>query len=170
MVASHPEVEASVAEALANKLVDAPEQVFPIDLTVGPGSGAITLASRLAQSIGVIQDFVCLTTFLDKATGKLRTPMRRGEFVLACEDTISSGGSVQRTIDAIESVGGIALPAIVAVCNRSSLTHVGHRRIVPLICTPMQNWTAEECPLCKTGSKAIKPKDGDNWNLLQQDY
>ena len=32
-------------------------------------------------------------------------------------------------------------------------------RILPLVEMEIHNWTPEECPLCKAGSRALKPKE-----------
>ena len=37
-------------------------------------------------------------------------------------------------------------------------------RILPLIELEIHNWTPEECPLCRNGSPALKPKE--NWRLF----
>ena len=38
-------------------------------------------------------------------------------------------------------------------------------RVLPLVELEIHNWTPEECPLCKAGSKALKPKE--NWVVFK---
>ena len=41
--------------------------------------------------------------------------------------------------------------------------------VIPVFHFDMTDWdvpNGEECPLCKAGSEAIKPKVGDNWNII----
>jgi orotate phosphoribosyltransferase len=174
-VAQYPWYEQAVANDLVYKLWDVLliEQIVHVTRVVGPGSGAITLATRLADAVRLLCDTDCTTTFTDKVEGgvKLRVPIQPGEVVLCCEDTITSGASVAKTIAAVEAAGATVVPFILAVCNRSGLSEIGGRKILALIDEPMSNWTAEECQqqhLCSQGSEAIRPKKDDNWKLLTQ--
>lgn len=87
-----------------------------------------------------------------------------GQTVLLCEDVLTTGGSVDLTATAVTNAGGIVLPFLLVLVNRSGLTEAGGKKIVALIDRPMPMWTPEECPLCKEGSEAIRPKD--NWAAL----
>ena len=96
----------------------------------------------LAEALAEFTNRDWLTTFSDKANNMaLRVSLTEGEYVLACEDTITSGESVSKTIRAIEEAGSIVMPFIVTVCNRSGLQEIGGRKIISLITTPMKNWT-----------------------------
>jgi orotate phosphoribosyltransferase len=89
--------------------------------------------------------------------------------VLFCEDVLTTGGSVELAEDAVLENGGIVLPYILVLVNRSGLTEVNGKKIIALINRDFPKWTPEECPLCKEGSEAIPPK-GDNWELLKLTY
>lgn len=84
--------------------------------------------------------------------------------IALCEDALTTGRTVRRTADAVIGAGGIVLPFVLVLLNRSGLTEVNGRKIIALINRPMPTWTRKECPLCKQRSKAIRPKD--NWELL----
>ena len=88
--------------------------------------------------------------------------------ILLCEDVLTTGGSVDLVAKAITSAHGTVLPFILVLVNRSGLTEASGNKIVALIDQPMPMWTPEECPLCKEGSEAIRPKD--NWALLNAIY
>lgn len=90
--------------------------------------------------------------------------------VLLCEDVLSTGGSIELTAKAIEYVNGIILPYVLVLVNRSGLTEIGDKKIVALIDHPMPMWEPHECPLCKQGSEAIRPKGTENWDLLNASY
>ena len=88
--------------------------------------------------------------------------------ILLCEDVLTTGGSVDLAATAVTNAGGIVLPFILVLVNRSGLTEANGKKIVALIDRPMPMWTPEECPLCKQGSEAIRPKD--NWMRLNAAY
>jgi hypothetical protein len=67
---------------------------------------------------------------------------------------------------AVEAVGGVALPYIAVLVNRSGKTEVGGRKFVALINREMSVWKPDECPLCKRGSAALRPKGKENWAAL----
>jgi hypothetical protein len=80
------------------------------------------------------------------------------------EDVLTTCGSIDLTATAVTNAGGIVLPVILALVNRSGLTEVSGKKIIALIDRPMPMWTPDECPLCKVGSEALRPKD--NWAKL----
>ena len=87
--------------------------------------------------------------------------------VLLCEDVITTGGSIRLTAVAVTEAGGIILPFVLALVNRSGLKEIDGRKILALINRPMPTWEPVECPLCKEGSEAFRPKD--NWALLNEE-
>ncbi|HEY0964715.1 MAG TPA: phosphoribosyltransferase family protein [Candidatus Paceibacterota bacterium] len=95
----------------------------------------------------------------------------RGKSVLLCEDVITTGGSVERTVAAVKEAGGMALSFVCALVNRSGLRDIGGRKILSLIDREMPMWEPDDCPLCKRGSQAIRPKDpASNWALLKASH
>ncbi len=148
-----------------------------IERVVGPAMGAITIAHCIATSINKLYDGSCRCAFTekddkggDKRMILKRTALRHGETVLAVEDVLTTGGSVELTVNAVSEAGGETLPYILVLVNRSGLKEVGGKQIVALIDKPMPMWTPEECPLCKEGSQAIRPKGVENWAALNADY
>ena len=93
-----------------------------------------------------------------------------GRMVLPWEDVLTTGSSVGLMVRAVEEAGGIVLPYVLVLVNRSGLQQVDGRRIVALIKRDMPKWEATNCPLCAKGSKAIRPKEGENWDLLNASY
>jgi len=159
-------------DAAARKLCELlKEQPFcMINRVVGPAMGAITLA----HDVGRLTD--AFTAYAEKTEidGKkamvfTKSRVLPNENILLAEDVLSTGGSVELLSKAAEDAGGVVLPFVLALVNRSGLTHVGDRRIIALVDTELPMWEEGECPLCKKGSKAIRPK-GENWALLNKDY
>lgn len=145
-----------------------------VDRVVGPAKGAITLAHDVARRIGNSRSCSrpCLRSYTEKETdgdGKRifvfkRTAIRPGERILIVEDVLTTGESANLTAKAIVSLGGIVLPFVGALVNRSRFIKVRGKKIVALVKHPMPAWVPERCPLCKNGSRAIRPKE--NWAVL----
>lgn len=144
-----------------------------VDVVVGPQTGATKLSELISI---VVQEYTgedCLWASPAKSEidGKksmvfssIDLALLRGQSVLLCEDVLTTGGSVDLASDAVTKAGGIVLPFILTLVNRSGLTEVNGKKIIALIDRSMPMWQPEECPLCKDGSEAIPPKD--NWARL----
>ena len=148
-----------------------------VDRVVGPAMGAITLAHDLCRHICYSSGRRCLRAYAEKiGEGKdkemrfNRTAIRTDETVLLAEDVLTTGGSVELVAEAAAAKGGVVLPFVAVLVNRSGLQEVGGRKIVSLINRHMPNWLPADCPLCKQGSPAIKPKAADNWARLNARY
>lgn len=144
-----------------------------VDRVVGPAMGAITLAHDLARHIAQEKKRPCLRAYTQKEMDgdkkKMvfkRTTIKPGENVLTVEDVVSTGGSVKSMVNAVVEPGGNVLPFVAVLVNRSGLTKVSEKKIVALIDRPMRMWVEDQCPLCKAGSEAIRPKDTENWERL----
>ncbi|MEI6528049.1 MAG: phosphoribosyltransferase family protein [bacterium] len=99
-----------------------------------------------------------------------RTKIIPGESILLCEDVITTAGSVKLCAQAVTEAGGVVLPFVAALVNRSGLTEVNGMKIIALIDKPMPMWSPDECPLCKQGSEALRPKGKENWARLNDVY
>ncbi len=147
-----------------------------VDRVVGPAMGAITMADGVSRHVGRADSRSCLRAYTEKETGgdgKLmvfkRTTIHPGERVLFVEDVLTTGGSVELSVAAVAVAGGIALPFVAVLVNRSGLKEVNGKKIVALIDRPMPTWfpSKEKCPLCEQGSEAIRPKTPvENWQRL----
>lgn len=89
------------------------------------------------------------------------------ERVLLTEDVFTTGLSVELAAKAVAARGGILLPYVLVIVNRSGLAEVSGRKVVALIDRHMPTWEAGNCPLCRQGSEAIRPKTPiENWERL----
>jgi orotate phosphoribosyltransferase len=159
-------------------------EVHRVTRVVGPAMGAITLAHSLAScltSMRNVKSAPCLRAYTEKKVEEKdgqkitrmvfdRTKIQPGEKILLCEDVLTTGGSVELTTKAVEEAGGHVEPFVLVLVNRSGLNEVGGKLIVALIDRRMPMWTPEECPLCKQGSEAIRPKGAENWARLNAKY
>ena len=146
---------------------------------VGPQTGATKLAEFMSSKIRSLTNGHCFWASPakesrgegdEKVMGFNEEELRLlpKKSILLCEDVLTTGGSVDLVAKAITSAHGTVLPFILVLVNRSGLTEASGNKIVALIDQPMPMWTPEECPLCKEGSEAIRPKD--NWALLNAIY
>lgn len=140
---------------------------------VGPAMGAITLAHDLARHFGSYCE--CRRAYTEKSDDGAtmvfsRTTISRGEHVLLCEDVITTGRSIELSLQAVERAGGIVLPLVLALVNRSAFTEVSGKKIIALVDHPMPVWKPNECPLCAQHSEAIRPKYIGNWERLNAVY
>ena len=90
--------------------------------------------------------------------------------MVLCEDVLTTGGSVDLASTAVTNAGGTTLPFILVLVNRSGLKEVSGKKIIALIDRPMPTWAPDECPLCKEGSEAIRPKGPPEWARLNDSY
>lgn len=148
-----------------------------VNRVVGPAMGAITIAYNVALNINRSRGDAkpqCLFAYTEKEispTGKekmifKRSSIRQGERVLVVEDVLTTGNSVRLTCRAIERAGGVVEGIIGVLVNRSGLTDLNGKTIVSLINHPAPQWKPKKCPLCKQGSKALRPKEIKNWSAL----
>jgi orotate phosphoribosyltransferase len=139
----------------------------PVDWVAGSAMGAVTFAYAVAERLGARAAF----TEKDGEAMKLaRFEIQAGAKVLVVEDVISTGGSTLKTIQAIEAAGEgrvEVLPFILCLVNRSGAARLAAREIRALLSPAIHAWKPEECPLCRAGSKVLRPKG--HWRELSAD-
>jgi orotate phosphoribosyltransferase len=176
VVAEQPIIARQAVNDLAARMEMTPglgSLVATVSRVVGPAYGAITLANDLALLFSITRSGTdrCFSGFTVKqpdGSMELRQTLRAGERVLVCEDTVTTGKSVNETIRAVEAAGGQVLPFIAAICNRSGLGMADNHAVISLLTVSMKTWQPHECELCKQGSEAIRPKQEGNWARLTQ--
>lgn len=159
-VTQHPKVlQSAVSEGLRDLLSET-----NAEWVIGSAFGAITLAHAIAYHLGARSGF----TEKDGELMKLsRFEISSGDRVLVVEDTITTGGSTKKTIEGIKAAGvddSRILPYIVSLVNRSGKDDLDGRKIRALLTLDIHAWTPADCPLCKIGSQAVRPKG--NWQVL----
>lgn len=169
-----------IAEAIAQGLVGELKKAgFPFDVpdhVIGPAMGAVTLVDFLALEISRLRDRNCMRGFAEKEGGGankklvLKRPSVKGEFVLVCEDVSTRIESIGQTAHLVEEAGGEVLPWYVMIVNRSGKMEHNGRKIVALVNRNLPRWPASECPLCKAGSRPLRPKGKEEWAQLNVQY
>ena len=121
----------------------------------GPTTGGIILAHEVARQLGA------RAVYAEREDGRSGRVLRRGfalargERVLVVDDIMTTGGSVQETIDAVRASGGQVVGAAVLVDRSGGRASLG----VPLIALwslDIPAYAAEACPLCARGTPLTK--------------
>lgn len=162
-IVEDPQLLAEVVAAMIEKLKPKSNGELP-DFVVGPAYGAITIAHEVARQLGTKFGF---TEVEYTNEGKMQVMKRfdipAGAKVLIIEDVKMTGGSAQKTIKVLEEAGIEVLP-FVGFINSWNEPELGGREVVALISGTMNVWEPEDCPLCKEGGEAVRPKA--NWDQL----
>ena len=137
-----------------------------VDWVVGSAMGAVTFAHAVALRVG------CRAGYTEKdgdAMALVRFSMSPDNRVLLVEDVLTTGGSTLKTHAAVAKTGVKVLPFMVTIVNRSGkkaleTADVTKLEIRALVTLDIQNWRPEDCPLCRAGSTALRPKS--HWSEL----
>ena len=151
LVLQHPRNAAALGSALASrmrKLDGAPS------LVIAPALGGILVAHEVARALGV------RGLFAERQDGVLK--LRRGfhiepgERCFVVEDVVTTGGSTRETMEVVTQAGGIVTAAGCLIDRSGGRTDLGVPRVA-LAVLDVPTYQPETCPLCKSGSQAIKP-------------
>lgn len=163
--------------ALAGKLAD---ELFSVIKNAGisfesvcsPALGGILAGYELARAGN--KRFIFTERVDGQMTLRRGFEVKKGEKFIICEDVITTGGSAVESAKIIESLGG-------EVVGYAALASRGFCKMVGGLENPAPNaklpsdkpffalgefgfamFAPDECPLCKSGSKAIKPGSRGN--------
>ena len=163
--------------ALAGKLAD---ELFSVIKNAGisfesvcsPALGGILAGYELARAGN--KRFIFTERVDGQMTLRRGFKVKKGEKFIICEDVITTGGSAVESAKIIESLGG-------EVVGYAALASRGFCKMVGGLENPAPNaklpsdkpffalgefgfamFAPDECPLCKSGSKAIKPGSRGN--------
>jgi len=172
-VLENPKSAAKLCDALA-KIIASYKIEF--DSICSPALGGILAGFELARACD--KRFI----FSERVNGimSLRRgfEVKKGEKFIICEDIITTGGSALESAKIIESLGGIVV-AFAALANRGfcaveNLKFTPQEKVkdkaklpqnLPLFALgnfEFEIYDEPTCPLCKQGSKAIKPGSRGN--------
>ena len=86
-----------------------------------------------------------------------RFTLKPGERYVVAEDVVTKGGRVQETIDLVQKAGCEVAAVLLLVDRSSGKVRFGDIPMFSLMQMTPETWTAEECPMCKAGSKPVHP-------------
>jgi orotate phosphoribosyltransferase len=148
LVLQHPKVAERLGTELAAKLGHLGARVV-----AAPALGGVIVAHEVARALGV------RAIFTERQNGVMA--LRRGfhlepgEPALVVEDVITTGGSTRETMACVEQAGGNVVGAG-ALVDRSGGAELGLPK-ASLLTIKVQNYDPKDCPLCKSGTPAVKP-------------
>lgn len=151
LVLQNPLQASVLGAALAARMLALSEKP---DFIIAPALGGILVAHEVAREVGV------RGLFAERQDGVLT--LRRGfriepgEKAFVVEDVVTTGGSTKETMEVVVKAGGIVLAAGSLIDRTGGRTDLGVPRTA-LVVLDIPAFPPEECPLCKTGSQAIKP-------------
>ena len=139
------------------------------DYVVSSSMAAITIGDTVAT--------LNKATFVytEKEAGKQvlkRFKIPKGAVVLQIEELITTLETTRKVTNAIlynpvdfvrDENGKIIVGTIVHRPEKLPVTYKSYK-VIPLIEIEIHNWDPKKCPLCRGGSKALKPKE--NWRLF----
>ncbi len=128
-----------------------------IELVIGPATGGIVLAYETARCLGARAAY----TEKDGQNGmalKRGFRLAPGTRVIVVEDIITTGGSVQKSIDHLLERGANVI-GVGALIDRSGGTAQFACRFESLAALSLESWSPDQCPLCKEGAPLIEPDE-----------
>lgn len=169
-VLENPKVAESLAKALAEIIKNAKVEV---DCICSPALGGILAGYELARSLGV--RFIFTERVNGAMTLRRGFEVAQGEKIIVCEDIITTGGSAMESAQVVEKLGakvvGYAALANRGICNcfggiqnaeTKECKLAAHLPLFALEDFVFETFEAQDCPLCKQGSTAIKPGSRGN--------
>jgi orotate phosphoribosyltransferase len=151
LVLQQPQKAERLGNDLAKRLLT---QGDPPDFVIAPAIGGILVAHEVARALGV------RGLFAERRDGTLTLrrgfQIQPGERCYVVEDVVTTGGSTKETIDVVLRAGGTVVAAGSLIDRTGGQVDLGVPRVA-LAVLDIPTYAPEECPLCKTGSQAIKP-------------
>ena len=123
----------------------------------GPTTGGIILAHEVARQMEL------RAVYAERSESGRGREFRRGfelaygERVLVVDDIMSTGGSVQETIDAVRACGAEVVGVGVLVDRSAGQASFDGLPIIALWDVSIQAYRPEECPQCASGVALVKP-------------
>jgi orotate phosphoribosyltransferase len=157
LVLQYPKYAEQLGRALAAEFLD-----LRVDCVASPALGGVIIGHEVARALPPRADGAPVRAiFVERdATGTLT--LRRGfhvepdEHVLVVEDVWTTGGSTYATIRVLEEAGARVVAAG-ALIDRSGGKIELPVRTEALMELKVESYDVSDCPLCRTGSIAVKP-------------
>ena len=128
-----------------------------VQTVAGPTTGGIILAHEVVRQLGVRAVYAERTA--DGRGREFRRGFRLnpGERVLVVDDIMSTGGSVQETIDAVHANGAEVVGVGVLVDRSAGQATFDGLPLIALWDVSIPSYAPSECPQCAQGLELVKP-------------
>jgi orotate phosphoribosyltransferase len=127
-----------------------------LESVAGPTTGGIILAHEVARQLGLRAVYAERGDDGRGRAFRRGFVLRRGERILVVDDVLSTGGSVQETIDAV-SAAGASVAGIAVLADRSGGASFGDVPYLALWTVAMPALSPADCPQCAAGAPLRKP-------------
>jgi orotate phosphoribosyltransferase len=127
-----------------------------IEAVISPAMGGIIVGQEVARQLGA------RSIFAERAAGILQLrrgfEIKAGERVLACEDVVTTGGSIGEVVKIARRNGGSIVGAG-CIVDRSSgkLGSDLGAELFSVLRMDVVTYKPEECPLCQQNKPLVKP-------------
>ena len=137
------------------RLIAEPFREERIDAVVGPAMGGVILAYEVARAL---RARALYTEKEDQGMAfKRGFRIEKGERILVVEDAVTTGGSIQKTIDCIRGEGVEPVAAAVMIDRTGGKLDLGLPTRA-LLTMEIESYPAADCPLCRQGLPLKRPK------------
>jgi orotate phosphoribosyltransferase len=135
-----------IAEKLCSQLAENFKE--KIDVVISPAVGGIVVGQEVARALKT------RAIFAERAEDKMALrrgfELKRGENVLAIEDVVTTGGSLNEIIQ-LAKVQGCNIIGVGSLIDRSGGKVKFGVKKVALLTLEIKTYPEESCPLCKNG-------------------
>ena len=129
------------------------------DIITGPAIAGAVLASNVAMNVN--KSFIYPEKIgSDMVFRRGYDKILKGKRVFIVEDIITTGGSVDKTIEAINNIGGI-VAGISCIWNREDWSPNTNIQVFNIINKKIESWDNKSCPMCKKHISFTNPKTGE---------
>jgi orotate phosphoribosyltransferase len=150
VVLQYPEHASTLCSEIARQASD-----LDISLVIGPAIGGVVLSYEIARQLGTRGIF----GEKDGSGGMFLRPgfaIEPGDRILAVDDVLTTGGSVQKVIRLAQDQEGQVV-AVGCLIDRSRGRASFKVPKISLLTLDIPVYRAEQCPLCKSGSNPVEP-------------
>ena len=144
-------MNAHIAEAFSKELA---AKFSGVDLVAGPAIGGIILAYEVSRHLKVPN------LFAERENGVMTFrrgfAVPKGARVLVVEDVVTTGGSVREVMELVRASGG-EVAGVGCIVDRSDGKVDFGVPFHAVLSMEVVSYAPDDCPLCKTGSPAVKP-------------
>lgn len=131
-----------------------------IDVVISPALGGVAVGQEVGRQLNA------RTIFTERQDGVMILrrgfEIKLGEYVLVCEDVITTGGSTQEVIDIVHDNGGKVVGTACIVDRSGGKAKIAIANQFSVLKMEVITYQPEECPLCKQNIPIAKPGSRQN--------
>jgi orotate phosphoribosyltransferase len=131
-----------------------------VEVVISPAIGGIVVGTEVGRMLNA------RTIFAERKDGKME--LRRGfeilpgERILVVEDVVTTGGSTKEVIELVKNSNGNLVGTACIVDRSNGKVQFDTKQFAVLLMEVVTH-QPQECPMCKSGSTAVKPGSRGNY-------